>query len=35
MLKVTEMNNNEMEFELERKEEGGAIRQEMFVGIVA
>jgi len=30
MLKVTEMNNNEMEFELERMEEGGAVRQEMY-----
>jgi len=35
MLKVTEMNNNEMEFELERMEEGGAVTQEMFVWTVA
>jgi hypothetical protein len=28
------MNNNEMEFELERMEEGGAARQEMFVWTV-
>jgi len=30
ILKVTEMNNIEMEFELERMEEGGAVRQEMY-----
>jgi len=30
ILKVAEMNNNEMEFELERMEEGGAVRQEMY-----
>jgi hypothetical protein len=35
MLKVTEMNNNEMEFELERMEEGGTVTQEMFVWTVA
>jgi len=35
MLKVTEMNNNEMEFELKRMEEGGAVRQEMFVWTVS